>query len=45
LVQADKVIAVVDIDESEKYTKELDVPAWIFLIDSTGGLYVRGGHG
>jgi len=41
LVQAGKVIAVVDINGSEKSTKELTVPAWVFLMDSTGGLYVR----
>jgi hypothetical protein len=43
LVQADKVIAVVDIDESEKSTKKLTVSAWVFLMDSTGGLYVCDG--
>jgi len=43
LVQADKVIAVVDIDGSEKSTKKMTVPAWVFLMDSTGGLYVRDG--
>jgi hypothetical protein len=43
LVQVDKVIAVVDIDGSEKSTKKLTVPAWVFLMDATGGLYVRDG--